>query len=173
MQSFLSQALHQFRAPIIAVTDHPTGNAGQHFLGDMQFMSVSRGDLHVDNHAWPTDSHVGTDTEKRLACHLIVAIGRYLNQGMAAGSASEATERHRHAIDDGESRVEGDLAQQVLFQAFLNKPKIGRLACISCAVYLAQLWKVVVIAASEVKKHIFIFTHTQERAHPAQNEFCS
>jgi hypothetical protein len=93
---------------------------------------------------------------------LVVTPAGQLPQPPAAIRASEPADRHGHAVDQGELRVEVDLAQQVLAQLLLGRPQIRRLAHEADAVDARKGREPVTPVAAEVLMQADIGVDAQE-----------
>jgi hypothetical protein len=70
--------------------------------------------------------------------------------------------RQRHAVNNREGRVKGDLLQQGLPQAGFNHPEICCLADEGRSVNANQFRKVMSIVSPEVEKDTLVRTYTQK-----------
>jgi hypothetical protein len=93
---------------------------------------------------------MGPQPEVGLLGDLVVAPGGQLPQPPAPVGAGEPADRHGHAIDQRDGWVEVDLGQQVLVEAVLDGPQVGRLAEEGGAVHPAQGREPVGPVAAEV-----------------------
>lgn len=162
MQLVLGQTRGQLGAPVVAVSQGPPLQAAQELFGNSQVMPISRRQLQVGNDTRPANPQVDAQAEELLACYFIVAIGSVLAQTTRVGSAGEATNRQRQAIDDGEGRVKVHLLQQRSPQQRFDPPQVRRLTPIGRAMNLGQLWKVMVPVTTEVVKGAFIGFQAQK-----------
>src|SRR5690554_4553051 len=124
MQLVLGQTRGQLGAPVVAVSQGPPLQAAQELFGNSQVMDIGRRQLQVGNDTRPANPQVDAQTEELLACYFIVAIGSVLAQTTRVGSAGEATNRQRQAVDDGEGRVKVHLLQQRSPQQRFDPPQV-------------------------------------------------
>jgi len=112
MQVVLTQTLHQFWAPVVAVAQCPTIEFTKQLLGHGQFVNVGWCQFKVGNDARPGDTQVGSHSKELLTGNLIMTIRRNGAQPATVSGAGKAADWHRQAVYDMESWVELNMLQQ-------------------------------------------------------------
>lgn len=162
MQLMFVQSLSQFRVPIISVSECPAEDICQHLFGNSRVMNVGWGNAQTNNYTRPANTQMSSYAKEGLPGYLIMAISGDFSQASTAISPCKAANRKWEAIDDRESRVHDNVAQQVLPEQRFHLPQVGRLSNISCAMDVPQTRKPVTPVPPEMVEDRFISTHTQE-----------
>jgi hypothetical protein len=121
------QLLGGLRGVVVAVPDDHTGGR----LGDLrehgEFVGVGRGHRETGYDPRPADPHVHTEAVEGLLEEGVLAESGFSFEARAAVGAGEQASRQRHRVADGEGRVVRGRTEELLPEALLDLPEVGRL----------------------------------------------
>src|SRR5690554_2111662 len=164
-RTLFGQVVAQQRAPVVGVAQHPAVGGFEQVFGRPAVMDVGGAERQPDNHAWPADAHMRTQAEEPLACPIVIAPRRPLAQATCAMRPSQATHRHRQAVDHRHSRVKRHLPEQMLPQPRLDLPQVRCLAYKRHARHLPHSRKPLGIVPAEVAIQPLVGRNPQVRTH--------
>lgn len=162
----LAQSRLQGRQPIVVVAqEQPTGLC-RHVPDHLAFMDIGRSQVHLGDHAGPTQPHVQAKAIEGLAAGMIFAIAGHVVEAMAAVRSHKLADRDGHTIDDGHGWIiEHQAVTHQAPQAFFDGPQVGGLPYKRRPIHLRHRWEKVRIVAAEIVKPLLILTQTQIRSH--------
>jgi len=139
---------------------------GRQVPDDLALMDVGRSQVHLGDHAWPTQTHVQPKAREGLVAATIFAkAGRVIKPATAVHSG-ELADRDRHTIHN---RPRGVIEQETIAdqtsQPFFHRPQVGSLPHKGRASHPRHFRKEVGIVAAEVVKDFLILAESQIRSH--------
>jgi hypothetical protein len=160
-----------FGRVVVAVSyDHPRGKLGK-FWKHGELMGVGRGHREAGDHPRPADPYVHPKAIEGLPEQCVLAKSGLAAETPAAISAGKQACRQGHRIADGEGGVVGGVGRELLPEAFLNLPEVGRLPGEGGAMHPQQVREEVGVVAPEVRQELRVFIESQELADDLDGEY--
>src|SRR5215207_3049619 len=135
-------------------------------LGDLRqhgkLVGVGRGHRETGDDARPADSNVHPEAVEGLPEQRILTEVRLSLEALAAVGASEEARRQGHRIDESKGRVVRCECKEILPEALLDLPEVGRLAAESGPMHLAKGGKPLCVVTAEEEVDVLVGVYPKE-----------
>jgi hypothetical protein len=147
---------------VVAVSNDQTGGSLYDLRQHRKLVSVGLGHRDAGEHPRPAEPKVHPETVEGLFEESVLAESGFSYEARAAVGASEQASRQRHRISDGDGGVVRGEHEELLPEALLYLPEIGRLPSEGGAMHTSEVREEVGVVVSEVSKGFCVFVETQE-----------
>jgi len=125
--------------PVVAVTQEQPAGACRHVPDDLALRHVSGSQVHLGDHAGPTQAHVQAKAVKGLAAGMIFAKAGGVVKATAAIGARKLTDGDWHTIHNGHRRIrEQQAITHQTPQPFFHRPQVSGLPHKRTAIDVSQ-----------------------------------
>jgi hypothetical protein len=149
---------------VVSISDEQTGSSLDDLRHDGKLVGVSRGHREVGDQTRPGDLRVHPKAVEGLPEERVLAEGGFSFEALAAIGSGEQASRQGHRVADGEGRVVRGEAKQILPEAFLHFPEIGRLPGEGGAVHLGEGGEPLGVVPSEEEVNALVGIDAEELA---------
>ena len=164
-QTVVGALLAQPWRPVVPVTKRPAHTLRQQVFGDLHVGDVSRSQTEVHDHARPRDDQVNAQSVEGLLRHVVVSIRGVFPETATPLRASEPTDRHGEAVDDGDLWIRVDTRQDVLPQALLEVPQVRSLPSERRAMDRSERGEPRGVVTAEVVEDALVGINAEEGSH--------
>jgi len=161
-----AQGRLQSGQPVVTITQQQPAGACRHIPDDLAFMLIGRRQVHLGNHAWPTQPQMQAKAIEGLSRGMIFAETGTGVKAMAAVGTGKLADRDRHTIHDSYRRIieQQRIANQAP-QPLFHGPQVGGLPQPGRAMHLCHGRKEMAIVVAEVDKDFLILREAQIRSY--------
>jgi hypothetical protein len=149
---------------VIALPDHDAVDTLDDLRHDGKLVDVGRGYREASDEPRPTESHVHPEAVEGLLEEDVFAESGLSSEAATPVGTSEQTSRQGKRVADGEGWVVGSESEELLPEALLEFPEVGRLPSEGGAMDLEKCREPFAVVPSEVVIECLVSVETEELA---------